>query len=129
MNQEELLWNEYKQQVDLYKFYLELTIKTNTFYYAITGAILSFYFASSGKPNMQYSLLLPLLMSILLAILFFYGAYANKISRQNVINIVSALNLQAFPELNILSYFLNIFGAVMVVVALSLFAILLCPVF
>jgi len=39
------LWKQYEISVDLYKHYLKLAIEINVFYYAITGAIVSYYFA------------------------------------------------------------------------------------
>lgn len=53
--------------VELYKFYMDLTVKFNVFYYAVTGAILSFYFANQNIDDVKYSLLLPILMSIAFA--------------------------------------------------------------
>jgi len=35
MDERDLLWKQYALNVDLYKFYLELVVKVNAFYYAI----------------------------------------------------------------------------------------------
>ena len=43
MSDPEMLWRQYSLHVDLYKFYLDLAIKINVFYYAVTGAILAYY--------------------------------------------------------------------------------------
>jgi hypothetical protein len=43
MDAPELLWRQYALSVDLYKFYMDLVVKFNVFYYAVTGAILSFF--------------------------------------------------------------------------------------
>ena len=59
MNREldrELLWRQYQLHVDLYKHYLDMTLKFNTFYYAITGGIVSFYFSRADLPLMIWSL-------------------------------------------------------------------------
>ena len=40
----DLLWKQFALNVDVYKFYLDLVIKINVFHYAITGAIISYYF-------------------------------------------------------------------------------------
>jgi hypothetical protein len=45
MDPEELKWRQYALLVDLYKFYLELFLKFNIFFYAVTGAIMSVYLA------------------------------------------------------------------------------------
>lgn len=41
---DEILWKQYALHVDLYKFYLDLGVKVNAFYYAVTGSILTYYF-------------------------------------------------------------------------------------
>ena len=73
MDDRELLWRQYQLNVDLYKGYLDLIVKINVFYYAITGAILSFYFANQNDLT-KLSLLLPLLMSVTLGVFFIVGA-------------------------------------------------------
>src|SRR5262245_42094202 len=71
----DLLWKQYSMHVDLYKSYLDITIKLNAFHYAITGAILSVYLAQVSKaPLLKWSLILPIGLSIGLVILFIYGA-------------------------------------------------------
>jgi hypothetical protein len=65
MDDRELLWRQYQLNIDLYKGYLELIVKINVFYYAITGAILSFFFSNQNHLT-KFSLLLPLFMSIAL---------------------------------------------------------------
>jgi hypothetical protein len=42
-------WEEYKIHVELYKYYLDLVLKTNIAVFAILGAILTFYFTNKGK--------------------------------------------------------------------------------
>jgi len=39
-----LLWKQYAIYVDLFKFYVDITWKSSTWFYAITGAILTYYF-------------------------------------------------------------------------------------
>ena len=66
------LWKQYEISVDLYKHYLKLTIEINVFYYAITGAIVSYYFAHRAEaPDIRFALMLPILMSVLLALFLF----------------------------------------------------------
>jgi hypothetical protein len=52
----ETLWQQYALHVDLYKFYLDLALKTNALFYGITGAILTYYFAHPGAQLIKYSL-------------------------------------------------------------------------
>lgn len=53
----DLLWRQYALHVDLYKFYIEATIKINAFHYAITGAIVSFSFTHSDVSLARWALL------------------------------------------------------------------------
>jgi hypothetical protein len=57
----EILWKQYELQVGLYKGYLDLLLKFNVFYYAATGALISYYFSKPDIPWMKYSLGFPVL--------------------------------------------------------------------
>ena len=117
MNDRELLWSQYKQNVDLYKFYMELLLKLETFYYAITGAIFSYYFSNVGIPEIKYSLFLPLIMSVAFAGFFIYGAVLISITREETFKLRDALGLQVAPDLGVLSVLLYIFAIISLLVA------------
>ena len=114
------LWKQYELQVDLYKAYLDATIKLNGWYYAISGAIMSFYFSKSDVALLKWSLLLPLFLSIGLTILFFAGAWLLEASREDVFRLRDELGMQVAPEFRVLGYLLCIFGAIAAFVAMSL---------
>lgn len=126
MDRSELLWRQYSQNVELYKFYMDLALKFNIFYYAVTGAILSFYFAQNGDgavpvpdSNIKYSLLLPILMSVAFAGFFIYGACLMRHLREEVFAIGDELGLAVTPDLRVLSVLLFIFSSVFIVVAVG----------
>jgi ABC-type multidrug transport system permease subunit len=123
----EILWKQYQQNVDLYKFYMELVIKFNIFYYAVTGGIISFYFANNTIPNIKYSLLLPILMSICFAGFFIYGAILMKHLRREVFEIRDKLTLTVAPDVSVLSVLLYIFSAIYIIISISL-GCLICSV-
>ncbi len=60
----DLLWKQYQMSIDLYKQYLDLVIKFNVFYYAITGAFLSYYFSHLSSDLVRWSLVFPMIMSM-----------------------------------------------------------------
>lgn len=126
MTDREILWKQYTQNVELYKFYMELVIKLNAFYYAVTGAIVSYYFAHPGVENIQYSLLLPLAMSVAFAGFFVYGAILMRPLRQEVFAIRDALGLKVAPELQVLVVLLYIFTVVFLAIASGCAYILAC---
>jgi hypothetical protein len=64
IDEHNLLWKQYAVLVDLYKYYLELAWKVSVWYYATSGAILTYFFANVGQPG----------KSVLPYLLWFYGA-------------------------------------------------------
>ncbi len=115
----DILWKQYAQTVELYKFYMELTVKFNVFYYAVTGGILSFYFANPKVENIQHALILPIIMSFSFAVFFIYGGYLMKPLRKDVFEIRDALGLKVAPDVGVLSHLLYIFAFVFIVIALG----------
>jgi hypothetical protein len=71
---EELLWRQYNSYLGLYKFYSSSAIKLNTFHFAITGAVLSFYLAHTSDKALRLALVLPLVFSISLVAIFGWGS-------------------------------------------------------
>jgi len=63
MNDEEKTWHEIDQAIDLYKFYLDLIIKSANFIFAITGAMVAWYFIHNDNVLIKFSLILPLIIN------------------------------------------------------------------
>ena len=110
MEKAEAFWRQYSMQVDLYKHYLKILIEFNVFYYAITGAILSYYLTHASAPLIKYSLLLPLAMSVLFTGFFIYGAILMNITRHEIFQIRDQLGFESAPDLQVLSLLLRIFA-------------------
>lgn len=124
MDRVELIFNHYKIHIELYKHYLELLIKFNLFYYAITGAILSFYFSNHTITFIQYLLIFPLIMSFAFSIFFFYASEKAKNSRKEVVDIAILLELKTFPELNVLVILLKLFGSLFIIISFLLLTLI-----
>ncbi|MBZ5699514.1 MAG: hypothetical protein LAN18_13315 [Acidobacteriia bacterium] len=120
----DILWKQYELHIGLYKTYLEFVLKFNVFYYAATGAIISYYFAHSDILWMKYSLLFPVLMSFGFATFFIYGACKIGVVRDELEAIGSKLGFDTVPEYLVLTIFLIISATLMVIVALSLLFIM-----
>lgn len=125
MDDRELLWRQYQLNVDLYKGYLDLVVKMNVFYYAVTGAILSYYFANQNDLT-QLSLALPLLMSLALGTFFVIGAWLARVPREEIFKIRDALGLIAAPEIGVLILLLWVFAVLMFVVGAGLAWLMWC---
>jgi hypothetical protein len=122
----ELLWKQYALHVDLYKFYLDLTIKANVFYYAVTGAILSYYFQGASDGVARYALWLPIVMSFGLGGIFLYGTKLLAVVRKDVFYIRDKLGLETAPEFMLLTVFLWVTGLIMFLVGVALLWYVLC---
>lgn len=121
----DMLWNQYELHVELYKQYLDLLLKFNAFYYAATGAILSYYFSKPELPWMRYSLLFPVLMSAGFATLFAYGACQSEATRLDIFKIRDELGLYSAPEYRVLKIFLFVSAGLMVIVAVAMLGIVI----
>jgi hypothetical protein len=55
----QMVWNNYELHVKLYKGYLELVLKFNLFFYAVTAAELSYCLSKPELPMMRYGILVP----------------------------------------------------------------------
>jgi len=126
MADQELLWKQYSLHVDLYKFYIEATIKLNVFHCAITGAILSVFLAKIKEiPMIKWALILPITLGLALAILYRYGAKLLEAMRTDVFNIRDALGLETAPEMKVLGLMLWIFAGAQILTAIGM-AVAMC---
>jgi len=125
MADKDILWKQYAQNVDLYKFYLDLTVKINVFYYAVTGAILTYYFQHSSDRLSRFALLLPIVFSLAISSIFVYGSLLLRVVRAELFRIRDQLELDTAPDVIVLVVFLRVFGAILVLVGVALI-ILFC---
>lgn len=122
----DILWKQYELQVGLYKEYLNLLLKFNAFYYAATGAMVSYYFSKPEIPWMKYSLLFPVFMSIGFAGFLMFGANQSTFTRQELFQIRDALKLPTAPEYLVLTVLLWVSAILMLVVAIALLIVVIC---
>ena len=126
-SKKEIQWRQYNQYIELYKFYLNLVLKVNIFYYGITGAIFSYYFANTNIAPLKYSLLLPVVLSISMGSIFLLGARLVKYTRDDMINLMFELELDTAPDFIALIIFLVVFGILLLIIGALLILFLVCP--
>lgn len=102
----EALWKQYTLNINLFKYYLNVVIQVNLFFYAITGGILSFFFSQPQKEVVKYSLILPMIMSLFLACMTIFGAVQNRNIEDEIKRISDELNLSVYPDARVLTYVL-----------------------
>jgi len=122
------LWKQYKIHVDLYRHYLELTLKFNIFYYAVAGAIASFCLSRPSPAGpIRYALLLPALLAIGLAGVCFWGSWLNLYARAELTRVVTSLGQTTWPEVQVLTVVLCISGVLFVIAAIALAGVVFWP--
>ncbi|MEP0911747.1 hypothetical protein NDI45_12570 [Leptolyngbya sp. GB1-A1] len=121
LEEDNLLWRQYNVFTDLFKFYVNTTWQVITWFYAITGAILVYYFDHAPKnPHLRYALLLPAVLSFGFSQIFKVGARQNKDLADWLDYIRSQLNLPGRPHVEILHLFLEQSSKLFLVVTIGL---------
>jgi hypothetical protein len=121
---QDVLLKQYELHMELYKQYLELVLKFNIFYYAVTGAVLSFYFSNTANLGVPRQLLLvfPVVMSLGFGGFFIYAASLVKVTREEIMALGEALGFLTFPEIRVLAVLLRLSGGMFTIVALCIIA-------
>jgi hypothetical protein len=115
----DLVWKQYQIHVDLYKHYLDLVIKFNAFYYAITGAFLSYYFSHINDSLVRWSLVFPIVMGFFFSVLFLNASRSVKYLDEELENICWLFGFTR-PETKILTLALVASGLLFGVIAIGL---------
>ncbi|MFP3341867.1 hypothetical protein R0J87_05065 [Halomonas sp. SIMBA_159] len=118
--QKELLWRQYQQHIDTYKFYLETTVKLMSLYFVVSGAIVSYYATNSETTNALLALFLLLVMGGALCIFFTICAVQSLTTRKDVFEIRDMLALRVAPETGVLTMLLTVFSLVLLVCSCAL---------
>jgi hypothetical protein len=114
------LRDEIRLHVDLYKFFFEWVLKLVIFYYAGTGALVSFYLSKPAPVALRYSLFLPLAVSILLLQLFLAGRKGLIKVQGDILEIEGRIHTNVKLRVGYLIHFLELNAVLFVVVALGL---------
>lgn len=127
----EYKWREYDTHINLYKFYLNLALKVNGFFYLILGGVLTIYFSKEGEKKdtaVILFLLLPIIMSATLGVIFIHGAKLWKRITDRINQIKIELSLYAgvekAPDVRLLYQLLRVFGILFFTVFIALLVLM-----
>jgi len=126
MDKDSIEWKDYEMSVNLHRSYLDFAVKMNLFYYAITGAILSFHFSKDSNSISIFALLLPILLSFSLGGFYLYAAKLAYNLRGNIRLRAKALGIDFYPEGIVLVVVCSIFGLTSLVVGFGLLFYFCC---
>lgn len=121
-------WAEYKLYVEHYRYYLDMTLKANGFFYLTAGGIAGYYLQHSTEPQMKYFLWLPMVAGLVLSGMFFYGAQLWERAYKVGMHIVEGLEkadpkFKELPDLHLLYLYLRFSGALFFIDGMILFLV------
>jgi hypothetical protein len=127
----EFKWREYDTHINLYKFYLDLALKVNGFFYLILGGVLTIYFSKDSERRdiaVILFLLLPIAMSAVLGVIFIHGANLWKKITERINRIKTELSLYAgvekAPDVRLLYQLLRVFAIFFFIVFIALIVLM-----
>ena len=120
------LLKRYEKEIDLYKFYLDISVKASLFAFGITGALLSYFFANHEKDKfLVWSLTLPIILNAGFFVLFFASIGASTTMMYDHMKTCEQLNgLEPF-DTNPLPSLCKILSCMYALVTLGLVIVLL----
>ncbi len=150
---ETVMLKEYEIHIDLYKNYIDLGLSAVTFFFLITGGILTYILKNESetnettilsrstrkesrstrkeskstrkdKRNIKQALLLPILLSNVFGCIFIYGAVKWYEVKNVIDSLRFSLKIQRVPDVEILLMMLIVFGIVFFIVGLFLISLL-----
>jgi hypothetical protein len=117
----------YKAFVDVFKGYLDTALTANIWFYAVTGAIVTYYLSNREKKDyLKFSLLLPFLLGVLIVYISWKGiGQSYLIERMMLKDAGGDIQLFEVPAVNILVNFLKASISLILFVCLCLIVLFL----
>lgn len=108
----DMLWKQFEFNANLYKFYFELFLKFNLFYYAMTSGIVAYAILNQEENYTKYLLFIPVLTGSVFLILVVYGSFLIKNIGVEIKELSEELKLESYPDTTVLIV-LFIFAAIL----------------
>jgi hypothetical protein len=126
-----LYWRQYAVLIDLYKYYLDIAWKASVWYYALTGALLTYFFAElregAAAPYLPWLLTFLAALSAALSFLYVRAVLELMQLKDWVEHIAVRLQLPGRPHVEFGAFFM-LFNAAMLCI-ISIMAVVLFAVF
>lgn len=91
------LWKKYDDNISLYKYYFDLSIKIIMWYSSVVGAIFAFFVANQSLKFITYILFIPIFLSIFLFALTVSSIFLLDIIEKDFIDLSQKLNMDSYP--------------------------------
>ena len=127
---EDYRWKEFEMRVEAHRYYLNIALQTNVFFYAIAGVVLGFYLNRTTNEYLVFALLLPILIAGVLGSIFIYAAKLQREAAKIIVDMMEELsrepsedkklNIKEIPDLGLLYILLHIFGLIFFLIGVAL---------
>jgi hypothetical protein len=98
----------YKTFVEVFRGYLDTALTANIWFYALTGAIVSYYLSNQKKaPYLTYSLFLPFILGVLIIIISVAGIRQAHRIEEMMLKDAGNIQLEHVPAVEVLVSFLK----------------------
>src|SRR5262245_23490878 len=100
---DELLWRQYSLHYDVYKFHLDACLKYTSVVFAITGALLGYYFKElQGQPNAKWVLFPGVVMNLCMGDGCFLAGYMVGPRKREIHEIAKRFGFSSPPNMSLL---------------------------
>jgi hypothetical protein len=118
---DELLWRQYSLHYDVYKFHFDGCVKYTSLVFAITGALLGYYFKElQGHPNAKWVLFPAVVMNLCVGVGCFVGGCAVGPRKREINVIAKRFGFSSPPNMSLLQMVLWLMCLVNVLTAVGL---------
>ena len=118
---DELLWRQYSLHYDVYKFHLDACLKYTSLVFAITGALLGYYFKElQGQPHARWALFPAVVMNLCIGIGCFVAGRMVVPRKQEINAIARRFGFSSPPNMTFLQVVVWLMCLVNIVTAAGL---------
>src|ERR1051325_4728270 len=121
-------WAQYKELIELHKFYFEHLVQTAGFSFGVIGAVFAYVIKARLKATqVRLALVVPLLLSLATSIVFGIGIDKNRDFSAKVQTLQSQLGLIWRPHAEILEDMAIVFTIIFSFISIGLLAMIIYP--
>lgn len=129
MDRKDFVWKQIEKDIELYKFYLELLLKSAVFMFGITGAIISYFLSNEGKPLMAFSLLVPMLLNFGFFLICLLSHKYAVVLKEKHYNLCESVDVMAPYEMSPLPNMLKLFSIIYGIMVIGIGSLMIIKIF
>lgn len=113
-------WKKYEDNMNLYKYYFDLSIKIIMWYSSVVGAIFAFFILHRTEQYITFILIIPISLSLFLTSLSVASINLLKVIQSELKKISKKLQMDTYPAIEPLILIMELSSIVFTLVAVGL---------